>query len=81
MAEKVLMPKLGLTMTEGTIEEWKKKEGDEVKKGEENSTDTEIGFEAKHFSIYTIAFLKQNGDKAAKFQLDPVDENGKAINI
>ena len=34
MAEKVLMPKLGLTMTEGTIEEWKKKEGDEVKKGE-----------------------------------------------
>lgn len=54
---------------------------DEVKKGEENSTDTEIGFEAKHFSIYTIAFLKQNGDKAAKFQLDPVDENGKAINI
>ncbi len=28
------MPKLGLTMTEGTIEEWKKKEGDEVRKGE-----------------------------------------------
>ncbi|SEG24987.1 hypothetical protein SAMN02910276_02305 [Butyrivibrio sp. Su6] len=54
---------------------------DEVKKGEENSTDTEIGFDAEHFSIYTIAFLKQSGDKAAKFQLDPVDENGKAINI
>ncbi len=28
------MPKLGLTMTEGTIEEWKKKEGDAVKKGD-----------------------------------------------
>jgi len=28
------MPKLGLTMTEGLIVEWKKKEGDEVKKGE-----------------------------------------------
>ena len=34
MATEVLMPKLGLTMTEGTIEEWKKKEGDAVKKGE-----------------------------------------------
>jgi len=34
MATEVLMPKLGLTMTEGTIEEWKKKEGDVVKKGD-----------------------------------------------
>ena len=30
MATEVLMPKLGLTMTEGTIEEWKFKEGDTV---------------------------------------------------
>ena len=30
----VVMPKLGLTMTEGLIVEWKKKEGDPVKKGE-----------------------------------------------
>ena len=28
------MPKMGLTMTEGTIEEWKKKEGDAVKVGD-----------------------------------------------
>jgi len=34
MATEVLMPKMGLTMTEGTIEEWKKKEGDAVKAGE-----------------------------------------------
>jgi len=34
MAIEVLMPKLGLTMTEGTIEEWKKKEGDAIKKGD-----------------------------------------------
>lgn len=34
MAKEVLMPKLGLTMTEGTIEEWKFKEGDAVKKGD-----------------------------------------------
>ena len=34
MALEVLMPKLGLTMTEGTIEEWKFHEGDAVKKGD-----------------------------------------------
>ena len=34
MANELLMPKLGLTMTEGTIDEWKKKEGDTVAKGE-----------------------------------------------
>lgn len=34
MAIKVLMPKLGLTMTGGTIEEWKFKEGDTIKKGD-----------------------------------------------
>ena len=34
MATEILMPKLGLTMTEGTIDEWKKKEGESVAKGE-----------------------------------------------
>lgn len=34
MAQVVVMPKLGLTMTEGTITKWHKKEGDEVRKGE-----------------------------------------------
>ena len=34
MATEVLMPKLGLTMTEGIIEEWKIKEGQPVKKGD-----------------------------------------------
>jgi len=34
MPLSIVMPKLGLTMTEGQIVEWKKKEGDYVKKGE-----------------------------------------------
>ena len=34
MATEVHMPKLGLAMEEGTIEEWKVKEGDTVKKGD-----------------------------------------------
>jgi len=34
MPVDIVMPKLGLTMTEGLIVEWKKKEGDDVGKGE-----------------------------------------------
>ncbi|NWG02254.1 MAG: 2-oxo acid dehydrogenase subunit E2 [Syntrophaceae bacterium] len=34
MATTVVMPKLGLTMTEGTIEKWLKQEGDRIEKGE-----------------------------------------------
>lgn len=34
MASAILMPQLGLTMEEGTVEEWVKHEGDEVKKGD-----------------------------------------------
>ncbi|RQD69993.1 MAG: 2-oxo acid dehydrogenase subunit E2 [Tindallia sp. MSAO_Bac2] len=42
MAVKVVMPKLGLTMKEGTVNKWLKQEGESVKKGEplfEVSTD------------------------------------------
>ncbi|WP_046174441.1 dihydrolipoamide acetyltransferase family protein [Domibacillus indicus] len=34
MAVKVIMPKLGMGMEEGTVVEWLKQEGDEVKKGD-----------------------------------------------
>src|SRR5512136_2843727 len=34
MPVDIVMPKLGLTMTEGLITEWRKKEGDPVKKGD-----------------------------------------------
>ena len=34
MAKEIVMPKLGLTMTEGTVSKWLKKVGDEVKEGE-----------------------------------------------
>ena len=34
MPTVVIMPKLGLTMTEGSIEKWLKQEGDRVEKGE-----------------------------------------------
>ncbi|SBW04324.1 hypothetical protein KL86DPRO_20296 [uncultured delta proteobacterium] len=31
---QIVMPQIGMTMTEGTIVEWKKKDGDPVEKGE-----------------------------------------------
>ncbi|MBW2047194.1 MAG: dihydrolipoyl dehydrogenase [Deltaproteobacteria bacterium] len=34
MPSEIVMPKLGLTMTEGLIVEWKKAEGEQVRKGE-----------------------------------------------
>ena len=34
MASKFIMPKLGLTMEEGTVSTWIKKEGDAVKTGD-----------------------------------------------
>lgn len=34
MSEAIVMPKLGMTMTEGTITEWYKDVGDSVEKGE-----------------------------------------------
>jgi len=34
MPVKILMPKLGLTMTKGTVKKWHKKDGDKVEKGE-----------------------------------------------
>lgn len=34
MPVEIVMPKLGLTMTEGLIVEWRKKEGDPIKKGD-----------------------------------------------
>ncbi|MCE1206838.1 MAG: 2-oxo acid dehydrogenase subunit E2 [Spirochaetia bacterium] len=34
MATEILMPQLGLTMTEGLIMEWKKREGEKVSRGE-----------------------------------------------
>lgn len=34
MKEEIFLPKMGQTMTEGTVDRWLKKDGDLVKKGE-----------------------------------------------
>ncbi|NQT59955.1 MAG: 2-oxo acid dehydrogenase subunit E2 [Bacteroidetes bacterium] len=65
MAEKIIMPKQGLQMTEGTIIEWKKKEGDLVRVGE---TLFEIETDKLNIDIDSpatgtlLAILRQEGD-------------------
>jgi pyruvate dehydrogenase E2 component (dihydrolipoamide acetyltransferase) len=43
MAEKILMPRLSDTMTEGVIAAWHKKIGDKVKKGDLLAEVLELG--------------------------------------
>lgn len=55
MAEQITMPQLGLTMDEGTVFEWSKKENDPVKKGDvllvvENDKST-VDVESQHEGI------------------------------
>jgi len=67
MAKLIVLPKLGLTMTEGTIARWYKQEGDEVKVGdilydlETDKLTNEI--EARNDGIIRKIFI-QEGEKA-----------------
>lgn len=67
MAKLIVLPKLGLTMTEGTIARWYKQEGDEVKVGdilydlETDKLTNEI--EARNEGILRKIFI-QEGEKA-----------------
>jgi pyruvate dehydrogenase E2 component (dihydrolipoamide acetyltransferase) len=66
MPEKILMPKLGMTMESGTITKWYKKEGDTVLKGEpivqvltdKSNMDVEAPVSGKLFKI-----LAKEGDE------------------
>jgi pyruvate dehydrogenase E2 component (dihydrolipoamide acetyltransferase) len=63
MAIQVFMPKIGLTMTEGKIVEWKKKEGDRVEKGEPlfvfETEKTTFEVEAPESGILTKVLVKE----------------------
>ena len=62
MATRILMPKLGLTMTEGTITEWVVSAGEKVSKGstvmliETDKVEAEVEAEARNYfreKVYT----------------------------
>jgi len=64
MAIELLMPQLGLTMNEGTITEWAKKEGDSVSKGD-------ISFYVENDKA-VIPFEAQNDGVLARILVNPM---------
>lgn len=70
--EEVIMPKLGLTMDEGTIVRWVKKEGDPITKGEilfEVDTDKAVN-EVESFFTGTLGkVLVEEGETATVLQV------------
>lgn len=65
MATEILMPKLGLTMTEGTVEHWFVNEGDQVKAGDavaEISSEKLTGEVVAPESGTLIKIVAQEGD-------------------
>ena len=67
MAIDIIMPKLGLTMSEGTIIKWHKSEGDYIEKGDvifELETDKSINEETAKQSGYLLKTYYAEGDVA-----------------
>ncbi len=83
MATKVCMPKLGLTMTEGTIVAWHKQPGDAVKKGEllfEVETDKLTNEVFSDADGQMLAVLADEGDTVACTETVAwIGEAGEAI--
>ena len=72
MATNITMPKLGMTMTEGTITSWEKKEGDEIKKGETllwvTTDKVNVEIEAPETGVL-LSIKVDSGEKAAVGQI------------
>ena len=74
MAVEVTMPKLGLTMTEGTVEHWYKKEGDLVDEGE---TIVEIQAECSGVLLKIVA--EEGTEVPVKGVLAYIGEAGETV--
>ena len=83
MANAVLMPKLGLTMTEGTIEKWYKNVGDSVKKGEmlfAVATDKLTNDVESDFDGVLLKIIAAEGDTAdCKSTIAYIGEAGESV--
>lgn len=72
MATKIIFPKLSLTMSEGTIIKWLKKEGDKVKKGEpliEVESDKAVMSISSPDNGILYKILKKDGETAKVFDI------------
>ena len=83
MAYEVLMPQLGLTMEEGTVSQWIKHEGDEVKVGDvilEITTDKLTNEVISEFEGVLLKIVAQEGeDIPVKGLLAYIGQAGEAV--
>ena len=83
MAYEVLMPQLGLTMEEGTVSQWLKHEGDEVKAGDvilEITTDKLTNEVASEHDGVLLKIVAQEGeDVPVKGLLAYIGQPGEAV--
>lgn len=81
MAEKVLMPKLGLTMTEGVVDKWLKAIGDPVKKGEVvvdiSSEKLSYGVEAESDGTLLEIYVQEGEEVPVKVPIGLIGEAGE----
>ena len=83
MAYEVIMPQLGLTMEEGTVSQWIKHEGDEVKVGDvilEITTDKLTNEVASEYEGTLLKIIAQEGeDVPVKGLLAYIGQPGEAV--
>lgn len=84
MPTDILMPKLGLTMTSGNVDEWVKKEGDTIKKGEPictiSSEKLTMEVEAPVDGILAKVIAHDGEEVPVKEVIGIVTEDGEIIN-
>nr|WP_321500874.1 dihydrolipoamide acetyltransferase family protein [uncultured Dethiosulfovibrio sp.] len=83
MSTTLTMPKLGLTMTEGTVSKWLKKEGDAVTSGEALfvvSTD-KITYEvtAEREGVLLKVYVEENGSVPVGAPVAVIGDQGEAV--
>lgn len=83
MSTTLTMPKLGLTMTEGTVSKWLKKEGDPVTTGETLfvvSTD-KITYEvtAERDGVLLKVYIQENGSVPVGGQVAVLGDEGESV--
>ena len=80
MSENI-MPKLGMTMKEGTVEEWFKSEGDTVKQGESIVTisSEKLTNDVEAPASGTLLEIKAGEDQRVKAVLGIIGEEGKLL--
>lgn len=83
MAEALLMPTLGLTMTEGTVDKWYKAVGDPIAKGEAvvsiSSEKLTHDVEAPADGILLAIIVDEGGEKACQGVIGYIGQEGESV--